>query len=134
MVIMVLSPTPTAKYLIVTNYKLWGISIAFPNSLLSFSLHPKAHAYLLIKQLQDKKKKAEWRGIGGLSPSDYLLLRRDTPRFHIQWQNNQRCLGTLNMRSGTSSCLLPQIQLTIFFSSLAFRLWFFFQRHYYRNI
>lgn len=54
---MVLSPTPTAKYLIVTNYKLWGISIAFPNSLLSFSLHPKAHAYLLIKQLQDKKKK-----------------------------------------------------------------------------
>lgn len=62
-----------------------------------------------------KRKKSRMGCICGLSPYDYLLLRIDTPRFHIQWQSNQRWVGILNMRSGMGSCLLPQVQL-IFFS------------------
>lgn len=58
-------------------------------------------------------KREKKGGICGLSPSNYPLTT-DIPRFHTLWPSNQRCLRLLNMRCGTSSCLLPQIQPLIF--------------------
>lgn len=91
-----------AKYLIVTNSSPWRISTTFPSSLILSSPHLEAHAYLFMKQFQERKKKEI---ICGLYPPNHLL-RTDIPRFHIQWPSNQRWLGVLNKRSGTTSCLM----------------------------
>lgn len=52
------TPRTHTKYLIVTNYNPWKISITFASSLLLFSPHLEAHAYLFMKQFQGGKNGA----------------------------------------------------------------------------